>query len=269
MSESKLTSKPFENVINTGPYPIRFPKIAELEQDEEWCEVLIEDKWTKIRFHDYTDVYSVPGLYETLFYRTLMCNSPNSVTNLLGDVLNEQNQKPEDLRVLDFGAGNGMEGEALQGLGIRNIVGVDIIPAAKKAAMRDRPWVYDNYLVADLTNLTEEQSKYLKEYKFNALTVVAALGFGDIPPLAFYNAYDVIELNGYVAFNIRSDFLKSGHESKFSKLIQHMLNEEILEIELYKRYQHRLNIGGEPIYYVAIIAKKLKELSESDVASIS
>ncbi|MCO4755904.1 MAG: hypothetical protein KC478_15595, partial [Bacteriovoracaceae bacterium] len=164
---------------------------------------------------------------------------------------------------------NGMEGEALQGLGIRNIVGVDIIQAAQDAAMRDRSWVYDKYLVADLTNLSKEEKTFLTDYKFNALTVVAALGFGDIPPLAFYNAYDLIAKDGYVAFNIRSEFLKTGHESKFSKLIQHMLNEEIIEIELYKRYQHRLNIAGEPIYYVAIIAKKLKELKVEDVEAIS
>lgn len=269
MQKNELTAKPFEKVISNGPFPIRFPDMSKLEQDQEWCEVLIDGKWKKIRFHDYTEVYAVPGLYETLFYRTLMCNSPNRVTNLLGEVLVEQNQRPDDLRVLDFGAGNGMEGEALQGLGTRNIVGVDIIPAAKEAAMRDRPWVYDNYLVCDMTKLSPEERKFLEDYKFNALTVVAALGFGDIPALAFYNAYDLIEEGGYVAFNIRSEFLKEDNKSGFSKLIQHMLTEEIIEIELYKRYQHRLNIAGEPIYYIAIIARKLKNLKKAEVEAVS
>lgn len=271
MQENELTSKPFENVISNGPFPIRFPCMSQLEQDQEWCEVLIGEEWTKVRFHDYTDVYKVPGLYETLFYRTLMCNSPNRVTNLLGEVLIEQNQKPSELRVLDFGAGNGMEGEALQSLGTRNIVGVDIISAAKEATMRDRPWVYDNYLVCDMTDLSQEERSFLENYKFNALTVVAALGFGDIPALAFYNAYDFVEEGGFVAFNIRSEFLKESKSQKsdFSRLIQYMIKEEIVEIELYKRYQHRLNIAGEPIYYIAIIAKKLKKLKKEDVKALS
>lgn len=263
-----LHNSPFEAIINNGPFPIRFPDLSALEQDQEWCEVLIDDKWTKIRFHDYAEVYKVPGLYETLFYRTLMCNSPNRVTALLADVLTELNQSASKLRVLDVGAGNGMQGEALQGLGVRDIVGVDILPDAKQAAMRDRPWVYECYMVADLTNLDHEQIDFLSSYRFNALTVVAALGFGDIPPLAFFKAYQFISTGGLIAFNIREHFLKTGNKSAFSKLIQYMINQEIIEIELYKRYQHRLNIAGSPLYYVAIVAKKLRHLSEEEVRQI-
>lgn len=260
-----LTTEPYslediEEIINKGPFPIRFPKKDELNQDEEWCEIQIGETWKKIRFHDYHDVYNYPGLYETIFYRTLMCNSPNRVSLLLNEVLIELNLQANDLRVLDFGAGNGMAGEALQGIGVRKLVGVDILPEAKEATKRDRPWVYDDYRVSDFTNIKPEEDEFFKNFKFNALTTVAALGFGDIPPLAFYNAYNYVADNGLIAFNIKDEFLKKGHRSEFSELINSMIQEEVLEIELYKRYQHRLTVSGDPIYYVAIIAQKKRNI---------
>ena len=56
---------------------------------------------------------------KTIFYRTLMCNSPHQVASILIDVLTELRMTPSQLRVLDFGAGNGMAGEALQRIGVR------------------------------------------------------------------------------------------------------------------------------------------------------
>ena len=51
-------------------HQIRFPTGSgtELSQDEEWCEVLLDGEWRRIRFHDYGDIYAVEGLYEHLFY---------------------------------------------------------------------------------------------------------------------------------------------------------------------------------------------------------
>lgn len=252
----------FEEVINNGPFPIRFPKEAELSQDEEWCEVKIDGEWKRIRFHDYDEVYKVPGLYETIFYRTLRCNSPYKVSNLLEEAVVELGVDPTQLRVLDFGAGNGMAGEALQNLGIRRIVGVDLLPEAEMAVLRDRPWVYDHYRIADFTRLNDEEIRFFKSYDFNCLCTVAALGFGDIPPLAFYNAFNFIADKGLVAFNIRDEFLKRTSDSPFSKLIDRMITEEVLQMETYKRYQHRLNTSGDPLYYVGVIATKNSNIPE-------
>lgn len=250
----------FEEIINNGPFPIRFPKKG-LPQDEEWCEVLVNNEWRRVRFHDYHEVYKVPGLYETIFYRTLMCNSPNRISSMLGEVIGEAaGVCAEDLRVLDLGAGNGMSGEALQKLGVRKIVGVDLLPEAKTAALRDRPWVYDHYFATDLTNLKPEEDKFLSEYKFNGLCTVAALGFGDIPPAAFYKAFNYIANGGFVAFNIRDIFLKKGSTSGFAKLIDRMVEAEVIELELLKRYRHRLNTQGLPLYYVGIVARKNQDI---------
>lgn len=253
----------FEEVIEAGPFPIRFPGAMELDQDEEWCEVEWEGAWHRIRFHDYDQVYRIPGLYETIFYRTLRCNSPSVVCSLLRDALTEHGESAEELCVVDVGAGNGMVGEALQNLGSRDIVGIDIIPEAKAGAFRDRPWVYNDYHITDLTKLPEKLHESLAEHGFNGMTTVAALGYGDIPPEAFYTAYNLVAEEGWVAFNIKEDFLKDSDATGFSGLINRMSREGTIQMEMYKRYCHRLSISGEPLYYIAVVARKMSDIPES------
>lgn len=253
-------SEPFEAVIESGPFPIRFPRRGALDQDEEWCEVEVEGAWRRIRFHDYDQVYVIPGLYETIFYRTLRCNSPTYVGELLRDTLLEQGLDPAHLRVLDLGAGNGMMGEVLQNLGSREVVGVDLIPQARDAAGRDRPWVYNDYVVGDMAALDAGQKGRLENADFNALTTVAALGFGDIPPQAFRTAFNLVADQGWVAFNIKENFLRHGDDSGFARMVQRMLREDVLMMWAYKRYCHRLSVRGEPLYYIAAVAQKLRDI---------
>ena len=49
--------------------------------------------------------------------------------------------------MLDLGAGTGLVGELVHHLGIAAVVGLDALPAAREAALRDRPAVYRDYLV--------------------------------------------------------------------------------------------------------------------------
>ncbi|MGH2363526.1 MAG: methyltransferase [Chloroflexota bacterium] len=251
---------PFEEIIQNGPIPLRLPAAGALDQDQEWCEAEIDGVWRRIRFHDYDDLYNVPGLYETLFYRTLRCVSPTEVMALFRTILLEHGQAPEELSAIDFGAGNGMMGETLQAMGIRRIVGVDILPEAKQAALRDRSWVYDRYLVADMTHPTEAMRCTLEMAFPNTLVTVAALGYGDIPVRAFSNAFNLIGEPGWVAFNIKERFLHGADTTGFGGLFSEMLRRGILQVQAYKRYCHRLNIAGEPLYYVALVAKKLEDI---------
>ena len=78
-----------------------------LAQDEEWVVVNIDRGWTKIRLHDYHEVFSVPGLYERWVYDILGCRSPAKIAELLGDALAGADVDPASLCVLDLGAGNG------------------------------------------------------------------------------------------------------------------------------------------------------------------
>jgi trans-aconitate methyltransferase len=251
-------------------FEIRFPSAngAQFDQDEEWCEVRLDDGWRRIRFHDYDEVYSVPGLYEQLFYDELKCDSPRTVCGLLKRQLEVSGYDASSLRVLDVGAGNGMVGEELQReLGVGTLVGVDIIEEAEMAAERDRPGVYDAYYTIDLTALPADIRSDLCERQLNTLVTVAALGFGDIPPQAFAEAFNLITDHGWVAFNIRDRFLEE-ETSPFSRLIGRMLDEGVLERRAERRYRHRLSVRGEPLHYVAVVAEKHGDVSREWVDAI-
>jgi predicted TPR repeat methyltransferase len=238
-------------------FDISFPETNQgAGQDEEYCEVVIDGHARTIRFHDYDEIYQVPGLYEQLFYDELRCTSPEIVVGLLRDSLRDEGVDAEELRVLDVGAGNGMVGERLAALGVSALVGVDIIPEALTALERDRPGVYDEYVVADLTALGDEELRTLRAQAFTCLTSVAALGFGDVPPEAFGTAYDLLEDDGFVAFCIKEDFLEDGEGTGFSRLVRRMMQDGELRVVGRRAYQHRLSAAGDPLRYVAIVARK-------------
>jgi hypothetical protein len=121
-------------------------------------------------------------------------------------------------------------------------------------------------VVADLSQPSSEQRARLAERKFNALTIVAALGFGDIPPQAVYTAFNLVSDQGCIAFNIKESFLRHDDASGFARLIQRMLREEVLLMWSYKRYCHRLSVTGEPLYYIAAVAEKLRDIPLDFVA---
>ncbi|MCA9114466.1 MAG: methyltransferase domain-containing protein [Planctomycetaceae bacterium] len=228
-------------------------------QDREWCEARIDGERRRYRFHDYDQIFKVPGLYEEIFYNTLECCSPSRVASLLEELLEDFKVSPGSLRVIDVGAGNGMVGDELQARGVVDeLVGLDIIPEAREAAERDRPDLYDDYIVADLTNLPPAAEDKLRKRKFNCLTSVAALGFGDIPALAFARALDLVDEPGWVAFTIKEDFLREEETSGFARLIRRLTNTGVLEMQAYRRFRHRLAVSGEALYYVAMIARKAK-----------
>jgi SAM-dependent methyltransferase len=232
-------------------------------QDHEWCEAIIDGVKKRVRFHDYHELYKVPGFYEKLFYEELKCCSPSRVASLLSDVIADFEEDDHgELRVLDVGAGNGMVGDELHRRGVKNIVGIDIIPEAKDATHRDRPEVYEDYYVTDLTDLPEQQEEALREKHLNCLSSVAALGFGDIPPKAFLKALDLISTPGWMAFNIKEDFIDDHDASGFCKLIRQLSKTGVIQIQAYRRYQHRLSLQGKPLHYVAVVARKLQDVTD-------
>ncbi len=241
-------------------YQIIFPQVKNLpDQDEEWFILDFGDRLEKIKFHDYNRIFEIEGLYEKVFYDNLECKSPKVVSNLLMEVLEENGASPDELRVLDFGAGNGMVGEEIKNSGAEILVGVDILPEAKMATERDRPDVYENYHVVDMTDSQEIAQVGLEEVKFNSLVTVAALGFGDIPTDAFVNAFNLVKNEGYVAFNIRDKFLTNHDDSGFKEIIQDIAQDS-LEIAKTETYCHRLALNGEPLNYQAIVGRKVQDI---------
>jgi len=243
-------------------YRIRFPSTEphELAQDEAFFYLEENGKELRLRFHEYDELYRRPGLYEQLFYDRLRCMSPSKVVETLYVTAGTSSSRFSELRVLDVGAGNGMVGEKLYEYGVARLVGLDISEMAYKALERDRPGIYDAYYIADLTNLSEDVRRELASWHLNCLVCVAALGFGDMPPLAFLEAFNLIENGGWIAFNIKETFMDNRDTLGFSVFIKNLILTEHLDVHHMERYQHRLSIDGSPLYYFALAGKKNSSL---------
>ena len=243
-----------------GRFLFQIPREEGLDQDEEWFSVQIGGTWKKFRIHDYVEIFRTPGLYEALVYDVLRCRTPRHLVQLFCHVLANWPTEPEDLRVLDLGAGNGVVGERLRELDVDRLVGVDILPEAAAATERDRPGVYDDYVVVDLCDPDAQSLDRIRRQRPNALFTVAALGFGDIPPTAFRTAFNAITTPGWLALTIKEDFLESSDDTGFSELLRQMMARKIVHEQARLRIRHRTAVNGEPIFYVGIVARKLEDI---------
>jgi hypothetical protein len=126
------------------------------------------------------------------------------------------------------------------------------------ATDRDRPGVYDDYVVGDMTDLPRDDHRRLEDRNFTCLTSVAALGFGDVPPEAFTAAYELVQDEGFVAFCIKEDFLSEDESeaSGFARLMRGLIEQGELEIIGGRVYEHRRSAVGDPLPYVAMVARK-------------
>ncbi len=242
-------------------YSLRFPpQASDLAQDEEWFEVELPGGWRRMGMHDYAAIYAHPGLYEALVYDLLRCRSPRRIVRQLAQVLEDWEEDVSDLRVLDLGAGNGIVAQRLREAGARSVVGLDILPEARAAALRDRPGAYDAYVAEDVTRLSPEADATLRAARLNALTSVAALGFGDIPAEAFLAAFERVRAPGWVAFSIKEDFLADEHAGGFAGAVQGLIEQGVLAVQARWRFCHRVSLAGEKLFYVGIVARKEREL---------
>jgi hypothetical protein len=138
----------------------------------------------RLRIHEYARVYAVPGLYEEIVMRRLGCRTPARLAGMLAQAAGELGLDPAAVRVLDVGAGNGVSGEALAAAGLDPVVGLDLLPEARAAALRDRRGLYGAYLAADLTALAPDEVAAVRAARPNAMACVGSVGGGHLPPEA-------------------------------------------------------------------------------------
>ncbi|MGK0297939.1 MAG: SAM-dependent methyltransferase [Gammaproteobacteria bacterium] len=243
---------------------IQFPKgeLSNANQDKVYFYLQGSGGNRKIKFHDYDEIYQIPGLYEQIFYDRLKCTSPKKVASILESAVMQSQDNFSELRILDLGAGNGMVGEELKKHGVSRLIGVDIIPEAYDATIRDRPGLYDAYYVEDFTKLEDDKKEEIKSWQCDCMVTVAALGFGDIPTEAFITAFNVIKSEAWVAFNIKDTFFDDSDESGFSQMIRKLIFSKYLDVYYIERYRHRLSIEGVPLYYFAIAGRKKSDVPD-------
>jgi len=240
---------------------VLFPDdVNKLDQNEEFVTLVTDEGAERIRIHDYDKMYSVPGLYEAVVHERLKCDSPRMLCALLKKEMSQSDDGNKHLRALDFGAGNGIVGECLRNrFDCDALVGLDIIAEAQDAADRDRPEVYDDYFVMDLSHPSEKGRPELEKWNFNTLLTVAALGYGDIPTQGFITAFNLIEDSGWIAFNIKDRFVSEADESGYNDALRTMMGDSLEPLQI-RRYCHRLSMSGEPLEYYAVVGRKLKDV---------
>lgn len=225
---------------------------------EEWLEYTDGERRRRVGFHDYAALYAVPGLYERVFYEELGMCSSTVVVAAYGRALERAGADPAGERVLDLGAGNGGGGEALRALGVGHVVGLDLEPEARAAALRDRPGVYDDYLVGDLGAWDVEAVDALRARGLTAVLALAAVGAGHVPPPTLLRALGLLAPGGRFAFAVTPALMPGSEDpdgvaTGYPQLLAELLTRgEELERQA---YVHRRQTDGTPHDAVALVGR--------------
>ncbi|MFD8813021.1 methyltransferase domain-containing protein, partial [Streptomyces sp. NPDC059627] len=151
-----------------------------------------------VHLHEYTRIYAVPGLYEHVVQERLRCRSPQVAAEGFGRAAATLGLEPESMTVLDVGSGTGLVGELVRHAGVARVVGVDALPAAREACLRDRPGVYADYVVGDF-QLGDGLREALRPYAFDGLVSAGAFGGAHATPRALENALAILPPGAPVA----------------------------------------------------------------------
>jgi predicted RNA methylase len=206
----------------------------------------------ELRLHEYERLYALPGVYEQIVQERLGCVSPAKIASLLAAAVDGVGWARADVRVIDVAAGNGVSGEALAAEGLHPVFGTDIVPAAREAALRDRPRLYDEYLTLDLLALTAEQARRLRSLRANALTCVAPVGedASQVPPAAFLEAARAVTDDALVAY--MHDPNHGVDDVITTELWHERLGAEATELAR-ERYGHRQTVNGASFDMVGVV----------------
>jgi hypothetical protein len=201
----------------------------------------------ELRLHDYDRLYALPGLYEQIVQDRLGCRSPAELAGMLAHAADALGWPRERIRVLDIAAGNGVSGEALAAAGLEPVLGTDIVPSAREAALRDRPGLYGQYLTLDLLALTDGERAEVSALQANALCCVAPVGAqsSELPPEALVAAAGLLAPDALVGY--MHDPGGGVQDAVTNELWSAGLGAGTVAEELTRRrYVHRYTVNGQP-----------------------
>lgn len=251
-------------------HQIRFPKQSSDLRNQEYFFATHNGQESKYNLQQYQEVFNVPGLYEAVTTK-LKYQSPQTIAMQLIAQVIKAKVEIDSLIVLDIAAGTGFAGKELASLGVKSIVGVDIVPEAAKATQRDYPGVYEKYYVEDLTNITPTAQQELANRGFNCLVCCSSLSC-HFPIQGFINSFNLIENDGWVVFNVNTYIIENldntetfeyKKAAEFGQLYHQMVKAGILEVTSKHYYLHRLLTNGKALDYVAIVARKRGNIPEN------
>lgn len=206
----------------------------------------------ELRLHDYERLYALPGVYEQIVQEQLGCASPARIATMLAAAVDRAGWERSTVRVIDLAAGNGVSGEGLAAEGLAPVLGSDIVPEARDAALRDRPQIYDEYLTLDLLALTGEQREHLRSLEANALNCVAPVGprSSQVPPDVLLNATELLADDALVAY--MHDPNHGIEDVVTVELWRERLGAQATELAR-ERYLHRRTVNGAAFDMVGVV----------------
>jgi SAM-dependent MidA family methyltransferase len=243
-------------------YKIHLPE-NKMQQpiNEEYFFITENGKESRIKLHDYAKIYSKPGLYEQLAVEILGYRSHEFMANFLSEELKSQNVPFPSLQILELGAGSGLFGREIYKHGIKQLIGIDITPEAAEAANYGDDKTYQHYFIEDFTNITSSTKEFITNKKINIFVCCSALSDGHIPISAFINGINLVDLDGWVLFNIS----KSSYENKDNEVMT-FFNEAVEKQQLkpitIKSHTHRKFCNGDNLEYMTFLVKKLSPITQ-------
>jgi predicted TPR repeat methyltransferase len=207
-----------------------------------------------VHLHDYARLYSVPGLYEHIVQGLLGCRSPRVAADGLGRALARLSLDPSQVLVLDIGAGTGVVGELLRGAGVGDVVGLDVLAAAREACLRDRPGIYRDYLVGDLAEPGPHLLSRLRQHDPGAMIAAGAFGGTHVPPAALVNAIALLPAGAPVVFTIDERWMQTDEPGGFRTPVAELIASRRLTLLERSRFAHRVTTTGEPVHYELLVA---------------
>ncbi len=248
-------------------FKVRFPeKVAYEQAGEEYFFLKEEEKSTrerKIMLHDYETIYKTSMLYEYVLFEKLQYQSHTVLTSTLSKLLGLDGNRIAPLSILEVGAGTGCVGYSLKEMGAKSVTAIDIIPEAAEAANRDYPKVYDKYYIEDFAQPSKQAIRELEVKNFDMLICCSA--FGHMPQSAFINAFNLIDIGGWIVFNVPKNQWENTDDQSIKTLHPWIMQPEIFELHYQNTYRHRYRCQEqqEEVEYVGLIGCKKANIPTS------
>jgi hypothetical protein len=209
----------------------------------------------RMTLHDYARVYGVPGLYEEVVQRQLECASPETVAAALVEAAASEGRTAEELRAFDLGAGNGVVGEELRARGVTVVAGADGIPEARDAAHRDRPGLYQHYLVGERLDV-DQVTALVGEERLTAIVAAGAVGEGHVPVDSLAQLWDAFPPGSFLALT-----LAAGERDHDVTDVEAMLEATSKSAHrtrtvVRRSFRHRRSMAGDDLTYLVLVAVK-------------
>lgn len=238
-----------------GSFSAELAEQSDPEIGRELIRVRHDDgRVEELRLHDYERLYALPGVYEQIVQDRLGCRSPMELAGMLAQAVDAVGWERGRVRVLDIAAGNGISGEALAAEGLRPVLGTDIVPEARAAALRDRPGLYEQYLTLDLLHLSEADRTAVSALGASALSCVAPVGRhgSELPPAALVAAAGLLAPDALVVY--MHDPHRAVPDAVTPELWKAGLGagSDAHELER-RRYVHRRTVNGAPFHMDGVL----------------